>query len=67
MSKIIDNTLVMSQEETYNEIVRVLSENQAPLVDKKLLNEQIDNIINEELGISNEVVKLANLIEKKVY
>lgn len=33
----------------------------------KLLEEQIDNIINEELGIADEVVKLSDLIEKKVY
>ena len=75
MSKIIDNTLVMSQEETYNEITKFLSENYAPCVDKdfikgenkKMLEEQIDNIINEELGIADEVVRLANLIERQVY
>lgn len=75
MSKVIDNTLVMSQEETYNEIMKFLSENQAPEVDKeflekenkKMLEEQIDNIINEELGIANEVVKLSNTIEQEIY
>lgn len=67
MSKIIDNTLVMSQEETFNEMTKFLSENQAPDVDKKLLKEQIDNIINEELGIADEVIKLSDLIEKKIY
>lgn len=75
MSRKIDNTLVMRQEETYNEIVRFLSENYAPCVDKdfiksenkKMLAEQIDNIINEELGIADEVVKLSDIIEKNVY
>ena len=75
MSKIIDNTLVMSQEETFNEITKFLSENHAPCVDKdfiksenkKMLEEQIDNIINEELGIADEVVRLASLIERQVY
>lgn len=66
MSKIIDNTLVMSQEETYNEIVKYLSENQTPFIDKKLLKEQIDNVINEELGIADETTNLENIIEQKL-
>jgi hypothetical protein len=33
---------------------------------KKLLKEQIDNAINEELGISDEVVRLEGVIEKKL-
>lgn len=75
MSKIIDNTLVMSQEETFNEITKFLSENKMPDVDRewlekenrKMLEEQIDKVINEELGIADEVVKLTGLIEKQVY
>lgn len=33
----------------------------------RILEEQIENVINEELGIADEVIKLTNLIEKQVY
>jgi len=39
----------------------------SPKLKRKMLEEQIDNIINEELGIADEVVKLADLIEKQVF
>lgn len=67
MSRIIDNTLVMSSKEAFDEITRILSENQMKPIHKIELEEQIESAINEELGVSDGVVKLANEIEKTIY